>query len=236
LIRTAVAFVERIHENPIGLRDNGFILFINEEVISVLSLYDRVLRAIKEEDAALLGGIMSFLPMTDYESASAEVKREYDDQIRKNGRVTNMKRTLLHNVPAFHAYMEWYTLHDQLTAFISGRAVSLYSYAISQANDCLVCSTFFRKILTDSGEDPDNPKLSETEKLLMDFGCTIGRDPHHIPDELYEKIRIHFNTEQIVLLVAFAGIMAATNLFNTVAKVPLDEVLYDYTKKENANG
>jgi alkylhydroperoxidase family enzyme len=174
--------------------------------------------------------------MIDYESAQTEVKREYDDQIKKNGRVTNMKRTLLHNVPAFHAYMEWYTLRDQLAAFISGRAVSLYSYAISQANDCLVCSTFFRKILIDSGEDPDNPKLSETEKLLMDFGRAIGRDPHHIPEELYEKIKIQFNTEQVVVLIAFAGIMAATNLFNTVAKVPLDEVLYNYTKKENANG
>jgi alkylhydroperoxidase family enzyme len=181
---------------------------------------------------------MSFLPMTDYESARAEVKREYDDQIKKNGRVTNMKRTLLHNVPAFHAYMEWYTLRDQLASFITDRAISLYSYAISQANDCLICSTFFRKILIDSGEDPDKPELSEIEKLLMDFGHAIGRDPHHIPDELYGKIKIQFNTEQIVLLIAFAGIMAATNLFNTAAKVPLDEVLYSYTKntQENTNG
>jgi alkylhydroperoxidase family enzyme len=180
---------------------------------------------------------MSFLPMTDYENASPEAKREYDDQIKKSGRVTNMKRTLLHNVPAFHAYMEWYTLRDLLAAFISDRAISLYSYAISQANNCLICSAFFRKIFVDSGEDPDNPKLSETEKLLMDFGQAIGQDPLHIPDVLYEKIKLQFNTEQIVLLIAFAGIMAATNLFNTVAKVPLDEVLYQYVAdKEKANG
>jgi alkylhydroperoxidase family enzyme len=148
-----------------------------------------------------------------------------------------MKRTLLHNVPAFRAYMEWYTLHDQLASFISGRAISLYSYAISQANNCLICSAFFRKILVDSGDDPDNPKLSETEKLLMDFGQAIGQDPLHIPDELYEKIKLQFNTEQSVLLIAFAGIMAATNLFNTVAKVPLDEVLYKYiADKEKVNG
>jgi alkylhydroperoxidase family enzyme len=132
--------------------------------------------------------------------------------------------------------MEWYTLHDQLASFMSDRAISLYSYAISQANSCLVCSAFFRKIFIDSGEDPDNPKLSETETLLMDFGRAIGQDPHHVPDELYEKIHAQFNTEQIVLLIAFAGIMAATNLFNTVAKVPLDEVLYQYVAKENANG
>ena len=46
-------------------------------------------------------------------------------------------------------------------------------------------------------------------------------------------IRTKFTTEQIVLLISFAGIMYATNLFNTVAKVPLDEVLYKYRKNEN---
>ena len=32
----------------------------------------------------------------------------------------------------------------------------------------------------------------------------------------------------IVTIFAFAGIMYATNLFNTICKVDLDEVLYDY--------
>ena len=90
---------------------------------------------------------MSFLPMTEYESSSEEVKREYEDQIAKHGRITNMKRTLLHNVPAFKAYMEWYTLYDQLVPVIGDRAISLFSHAISEGNECLICSIFFRKIL-----------------------------------------------------------------------------------------
>lgn len=173
---------------------------------------------------------MSFLPMTEYESSSEEVKREYEDQIAKHGRITNMKRTLLHNVPAFKAYMEWYTLYDQLVPVIGDRAISLLSHAISEGNECLICSIFFRKILIDSGDDPDNPHLSDTEKLLVDFGGAICKDPHNIPDEIYNKLSERFSTEEIVLLIAFAGIMYATNLFNTVAKVPLDEVLYKYRK------
>jgi alkylhydroperoxidase family enzyme len=175
---------------------------------------------------------MSYLPMTEYETAGPEAKREYDDQIAKNGRVTNMKRTLLHNVKAFHAYMEWYTLKDEIVPFIGERGLSLFSYAISVSNDCLICSTFFRKILIDSGDDPDNPSLSETEKLLMDFGHAIGRNPGAVETALYERLKEKFDTEQIVLLIAFAGIMAATNLFNNVAKVDLDEPLYRYVKKD----
>jgi alkylhydroperoxidase family enzyme len=174
---------------------------------------------------------MSLLPLTEYDTAPPEVKREYDDQTAKNGRITNMKRTLLHNVPAFKAYMEWYTLKDLLVPFIGERGVSLFSYAISAQNDCLVCSTFFRKILIDDGDDPDNPSLSETEKLLMDFGRTLTKAPNAVPEAIYEKLKGQFNTEQLVLLISFAGIMSATNLFNTVAKIPLDEVLYKYVKK-----
>lgn len=177
---------------------------------------------------------MSFLPFTEYETATPTVRKEYDDQITRNGQITNMKRTLLHNVPAFQAYMSWYTLRDLIVPFIGERAVSLFSYAISSANDCLVCSTFFRKILIDSGANPDNPELSEAEELLMEFGHAISREPHNISEDIYLKLQKRYDTEQIVLLISFAGIMAATNLFNTVAQIPLDEILYKYRKEEEA--
>jgi alkylhydroperoxidase family enzyme len=176
--------------------------------------------------------MMSFLPLTEYEQADQNVRREYEDQTAKHGGITNMKRTLLHNVSAFHAYMEWYTLRDLIVPFIGERALSLFAYAISTANDCLICSTFFRKILIDSGDDPDHPVLSDTEKFLMDLGHAMSRDPRNIPPALYDKLKELFSTEEVVLLIAFAGIMSATNFFNTVAKVPLDDILYKFVKKE----
>lgn len=174
---------------------------------------------------------MSFIKITEYDNSSPEVKKQYEDQIAKHGRVTNMKRTLLNDVPSFKAYMEWYTLKDSLVPIIGERGVSLFSYAISTGNDCMICSLFFRKILVDSGENPDNPKLSEDEKLLMDFGRSIAKDPHNIKDSIYEKLAKRYNDKERTLLIAFAGIMYATNLFNTIAKVDLDEVLYEYKPK-----
>jgi hypothetical protein len=168
--------------------------------------------------------------MTEYETASAEVRARYDEQIAAHGRITNMKRTLLHHVKAFDVYMEWYPLAEQLAAVIGQRAMALYSYAISEGNRCLVCGTFFRKILIDSGSDPDNPILSEEEQLLMELGFSISEDPHNIDPAIYAQLKARYTDEQVVLLFAFAGIMAATNLFNTVARVPLDEVLYHYRK------
>jgi len=184
------------------------------------------------EITSIREGVVSYISMTEYETAGEEVRREYDDQVARHGRITNMKRTLLHSVPAFKAYMEWYTLRDLVVPFIGERALSLFSYAISNGNNCLICSLFFRKILVDSGEDPDNPKLNDVERLLMELGRQIAVDPHAITDDVYTGLKEKFNEEQIVLLIAFAGIMYATNLFNTIAKVPLDEVLYPYRGKQ----
>lgn len=125
---------------------------------------------------------------------------------------------------------EWYSLRDALVPFIGERAVSLFSYAISDENDSLVCSVFFRRILVDNGEDPDNPQVTEAEQLLIDWGRLIASTPGSIPDEFYARLERAFNPQLRVLLLAFAGQTVAANLFTTVGRVPLDEELYDYRK------
>ena len=174
---------------------------------------------------------MTFLPITRYDDLDDEAKEASDHQVATHGgRITNMKATLLGHVPSFRAYMEWYTLKDELAPFIGERAVSLFSYAISEANDCLVCSVFFRKILIDSGENVDDPQVTPAEQLLMDWGRLIARSPGEIPDSMYAQLEQTFNPKLRLILVAFAGQMVATNLVNTVGRVPLDEVLYSYRK------
>ena len=174
---------------------------------------------------------MTFLPITEYDELDDAGKAASDHQVEAHGgRITNMKATLLSHVPSFTAYMEWYTLRDELVPYIGERAVSLFSHAISEENDCLVCSVFFRKVLIDSGENVDNPQVTETEQLLMDWGRLIARDPRSIPDEMYARLESAFSPTLRVILVAFAGQMVATNLINMVGRVPLDEVLYEYRK------
>jgi hypothetical protein len=174
---------------------------------------------------------MTFLPMTSPESLDPRAREASERQVELyGGRITNMKATLLSHVPSFTAYMQWYTLRDALVPYIGERAVSLFSYAISDANDCLVCSVYFRRILIDNGEDPDNPQVTEAEQLLIDWGRMIATDPGGIAPEFYARLEAAFNPQLRVILVAFAGQMVATNLFNTVGRVPLDEVLYDYRK------
>lgn len=174
---------------------------------------------------------MARISPLEFENADAEAKKEFEDQIKKNGRITNMKRTLLHSPPSFKALMEWYPLRDELLKFLGEREFDLFAHAISTENNCLVCSTFFRKILIDSGDDPDTPSLSERERVLVDFGGRCAGSPDGIDDELFSRLRKYFSDARIVALTAFAGLMIATNLINTALRVDLDDYLVGYVKK-----
>ena len=174
---------------------------------------------------------MTFLPLSSDDDLTQAARAAAERQVAQHGgRITNMKRTLLGHVPSFNAYMEWYTLKDELEPYIGERAVSLFAYAISDANDCLVCSVFFRRVLIESGDDPDDPQVTETERLLLEWGKWIATDPNNIPADFQARIERAFQPKLRLILVAFAGLMVATNLFNMVGKVPLDEVLYDFRK------
>ncbi len=164
----------------------------------------------------------------EYNDAPSAARAAYDEHEQHHGRMTNMKRTLLHSLPAFHALMEWYTLRDTVRPFLGDRATTLFSHAISTETDCLICSTFFRRILIDAGEDPDDLTLDERETVVTDFGRQLAQDPKGVSDELYGRLTKHFATPEIVALTAFGCIMLATNVFNDVLRVHLDVYLEPY--------
>lgn len=174
---------------------------------------------------------MAYISQVEYETASEEVKKEIDKQIKEHGRITNMKLTLLHSLPAFHALMEWFPLEETIEKFLGERAVNFFCYAISTENDCLLCGTFFQKILDDLGIDFETFDFTEEEKLLIRYGRAIVQDANHVPPEIFDEMKKHWDEEQIVAITAFATIMIATNLINKVLDVKLDDYLVPYTRK-----
>jgi len=172
-------------------------------------------------------------PLQDSDADANPESRAAMDEVRAaHGRVTNMKRTLARAPVALHALMTWYDLRDQVLPFLGDRLTTLFAHSISAGTDCLVCSTFFRRILIDSGEDPGHLQLDDWEQTIVAFGRQLAVDPHGISDELYDRLAARLRPEQIVALTAFGGLMVATNLFNNALHVDLDEYLEPYRKKE----
>ena len=171
---------------------------------------------------------MARIPPLEYDEASPDARTAHDEHQRDVGRITNMKRTLLHSLPAFHALMEWYPLRDTVRPFLGERLTHLFAHAVSTETDCLICSTFFRRLLVESGEDPDALVLSDTDRTVVDFGRQLGRDAHGVSNELYAALARLYSPEQIVALTAFGAIMLATNVFNNALRVDLDGYLEPY--------
>lgn len=173
---------------------------------------------------------MARISPIDESKALPAAREELDRQRRAHGRVTNMKQTLAHSPAALLALMQWYPLHDQVKQFLGDRLTTLFAHAVSAQSDCLVCSTFFRRLLIESGEDPDRPMLDPHEAAVAAYGRAIARDSNDVPEAVFDAVSAFLSPEQIVAVTAFAAMMIATNIFNNALEVDLDEYLYAYRK------
>lgn len=157
------------------------------------------------------------------------VKEAFERHIQEyGGRITNMKATLGRSLPAFEAYMQWYPLYTEIERILGKRMAYLYAHSISVAADCPLCTTYFRKIIIDSGETPGKPELTELQQNILNFGSAIAKYKGNIADHIYKPVAASYSETEMVVLAAFAGIMIATNVFNNVIETEIDEYLSAY--------
>ena len=129
--------------------------------------------------------------------------------------------------------MEWYPLKNEVSSFVGERSALLFAHAISSATDCLICSTFFRKILIERQENPDDLALNAKEERLVQLGRQIAKDPSGVSDQKFSELLEGYSDSQRVALVAFGAVMVATNIFNNVMGVDLDEYLMPFRGTNN---
>src|SRR5215211_9245886 len=126
------------------------------------------------------------------ENAPPEARAAAEAHVRNHARMTNMKRTLLHSLPAFEALMHWYPLRDAVQPILGERLTTLFAHAISSETDCLICSTFFRRMLIQTGENPDRLRLDERDSAVLEFGRGLAVSPFRVSDEIYQRLSPHF--------------------------------------------
>jgi alkylhydroperoxidase family enzyme len=126
--------------------------------------------------------------------------------------------------------MQWYPLRDAVRPFVGERLTTLFAHAVSTQTDCLICSTFFRRMLLEAGEQPDHLTLDEREQAVVDYGRQLARDANAVSDELYGRLARFLQPAQIVALTAFGAMMIATNVFNNAMRVDLDDYLQPFRK------
>tara|TARA_R110002124_G_scaffold114535_59_gene269861 strand:- start:15908 stop:16441 length:534 start_codon:yes stop_codon:yes gene_type:complete len=164
---------------------------------------------------------MPNIPQLDIAAATADQLAAQDEELRLRGRMTNMKRTLLHSPVALRIYGEWFTLRDELLPALGDRAIWIFCHAISLATHSPVAIGFMRRALIQRGDDPDALALDDTEALLVRVGTAIAQDPRSIAPADWQALQALYPAKTLVDLIAFAGQMVATNVFtDAVATTP----------------
>ena len=167
---------------------------------------------------------MARIKLVEQNEATGAEKERYDELAGRNA-VTNMKRGLLNDAATYDAYMGWYTSWNRLVEVIGEKDSVLYAHAISTTNSCQLCSLFFISDVKGLGLDPANLVYDKKEQVLADLAQAIVKNPTAVSDEIFDRLREFFNDQEIVVIVGFAGQMIATNNFNSVLKIDVDQRL-----------
>lgn len=163
---------------------------------------------------------MSVISLVDIDNASEEVKEAVKKHLEDGHTITNEKRTLLHNVPSFWALEgKSYEMSAELKKFITPRAAALFEYAISVENDCLVCTTYYRKYYESLGIDIDHVEYTPEEELVIEYARAIVKDRKNVPNDLFTRLKVHLSEEGLIVLTTMGMFMIANNYFNDILHV-----------------
>lgn len=174
---------------------------------------------------------MARIPKLDDAAATPEQRQAQDEELRLRGRMTNMKRTLLHSPAALRVYGEWFTLRDELRPVLGDRAIWLFAHAISRASGSPIGTNFMRRALIQGGDDPEALQPSPAEALLQQLGQALGSNPKAVPEAVWAELGARYDSKTLVDLIAFAGLMVATNVFTDAVQTELDAELLPFLAK-----
>ena len=158
------------------------------------------------------------------ETATGKELEAYQE-LESKGKLTNMKRALLLDRATYDAFMGWYDSWGALAELLGERTATVYAHAVSTTNSCQLCSLFFISDLKALGLDPATFEKTEEEELLTELAVQIVKDPTAVSDETFAKLKARYTDKEIVIIVGFAAQMIATNNFNSVLHIDLDERL-----------
>jgi hypothetical protein len=170
---------------------------------------------------------MAHVPLVTRDDLDDDGKARWDAEVERSGAdPTHMKRALLNHLPSYDALMHWYPLYAEVERVAGTRGAVVYSFAISTENECLLCTTYFRRALRGRGEDINGLDLDDVDQDLADFGRSVARD-HRADPSLVARLTERYGHQGLVALVGFGILMIGNNIVNSFLNVELDPGLQD---------
>lgn len=162
---------------------------------------------------------MPWLKPVTYESASEEAKSVLDE-IGREKPVSQKLGTLLIN-PAVYKNLEvpCCRMDDELQARVGNRLGDLLEYAVSLELGAPFCLYAYSKCMEKHGIEFGKTELTEEERLIVDFGRAVARDPKGVSPELKARLKEKFSDGQLAVITGMAVLTVADNIFEIVLEL-----------------
>ena len=75
----------------------------------------------------------------------------------------------------------------------------------------------------------DDIPANEMERVCFDFARSASRDPQHVPDEIYKRLKALLTPPQIIELACVVGFWKMYNTIHDSLRIPIEAHLLEHT-------
>ena len=124
-------------------------------------------------------------------------------------------------------------ISDPETSEVDAGFKRLIAHVVSRAAGCRYCMTHTAGLAHCSGVDDakidavweynTSPLYTTAERIALDVALAAGGVPNGVTDEMFAKLREHWNDGQIIEIVAVIAIFGFLNRWNDTFATPLED-------------
>ena len=158
----------------------------------------------------------------------ADLAKTYEEFAEAYGPFRNQVAVFAH-VPAALRHLMPLLMELRQVKTLPKRALELAIVTVSKLNACDYCVAHHTPFLvvegiTSAGVDRlpdyrDHPELDQVDKLVVEYAIAAWERPNRIPDELFGRLRRHYNEAQIVELTLRVTLCGFFNKFNDALQI-----------------
>ena len=147
------------------------------------------------------------------------------EQLRQTrGRVPGMYRVLAHQPAVLAAHRAYFNAALD-TGLVPRGLKEMIAYKVARLRGSAYSSASHRRYALDHGvsegrmeaiERGDTAGLEPPERAALDFAAAMVAQSGAVPDALFDGLKAHFSTAEIVEIVALVGIMELASSFAAV--------------------
>ena len=145
----------------------------------------------------------------------------YRTATKMYGRPTEPAQVIAHHRPSLIGYGIAGLMHERYSRTVDRRLKHLAMLRTSQLTGCEWCLDFGSKLAQESGIEADtlrelsswrgSAQFGELDRLVLEYAEAMTRTPVDVSDELFVRLREHFEEPQLVELTMAIGL---ENLFS----------------------